>query len=155
MVQFILSMIYWITAQMFNRFIMWCNRTTAQSLKSIYAYSLDTEKVNSSLDSNVPLFGVGGHHRSLQNQFPPFPLLSTALWDLANHRPVQSQMLSSHLFLCLPCLPPLSLCLARWFWLNLMNGRHDHTISCSLRLFTLIRRSLCGPIACWHRLPRW
>ena len=63
---------------------------------------------------------------------------------------------------CLPtsssvCLvfSPLSLCLARWFWPNLMNGRHDHTISCSLRLFTMIRRSLCGPIACWHRLPRW
>ena len=39
---------------------------------------------------------------------------------------------------------PLSLCLARWFWPNLMNGRHDHTISCSLHLFTMIRRSWCG-----------
>ena len=36
-------------------------------------------------------------------------------------------MLSSHLFLCLPCLLPLSLCLARWFWPDLMNGKHDHT----------------------------
>ena len=35
--------------------------------------------------------------------FPPF---STALWDLANSRPVHSLMLSSHLFLCLLCLLP-------------------------------------------------
>ena len=31
---------------------------------------------------------------------------STALWDLPNFRPVHSLMLSSHLFLCLPCLLP-------------------------------------------------
>ena len=42
---------------------------------------------------------------------------------------------------------PLSLCLARWFWPDLMNGRHDHT-TCSLRLFTIVRRFSCGPIAC-------
>ena len=57
-------------------------------------------------------------------------LFSTALWDLPNSRPVHSLMLSSHLFLCLPCLlppPPLSLCLARWFWPDLMNVTHDHT----------------------------
>ena len=34
------------------------------------------------------------------------PLFSTALWALANSRPVHSLMLSSHLFLCLPCLLP-------------------------------------------------
>ena len=36
-------------------------------------------------------------------RFSPFP---TALWDLANSRPVHSLMLSSHLFLFLPCLLP-------------------------------------------------
>ena len=36
--------------------------------------------------------------------FLHFPLFSTALWDLANCRPVHSLMLSSHPFLCLPCL---------------------------------------------------
>ena len=35
-----------------------------------------------------------------------FSLFSTALWDLANSRPVHSLMFSSHLFLCLPCLLP-------------------------------------------------
>ena len=38
--------------------------------------------------------------------FLHFPLFSTALWDLPNSRPVHSLMLSSHLFLCLPCLLP-------------------------------------------------
>ena len=35
-----------------------------------------------------------------------FSLFSTALWDLPNSRPVHSLMLSSRLFLCLPCLLP-------------------------------------------------
>ena len=55
-----------------------------------------------------------------------FSLFSTALWDLANSRPVHSLM-SSHLFLYLPCIFPLSLCLARWFWPDLMNGRQHYT----------------------------
>ena len=38
--------------------------------------------------------------------FLHFFLFSTALLDLANTGPVHSQMLSSHLFLCLPCLLP-------------------------------------------------
>ena len=39
--------------------------------------------------------------------FLHFSLFSTALLDLPNSRPVHSLMLSSHLFLCLPCLLPL------------------------------------------------
>ena len=42
---------------------------------------------------------------------------------------------------CLPtcssvCLVffPLSLCLAKWFWLDLMNGRHDHTTAVCVSL---------------------
>ena len=38
--------------------------------------------------------------------FLHFSLFSTALWDLPNSRPVYSLMLSSHLFLCQPCLLP-------------------------------------------------
>ena len=55
---------------------------------------------------------------------------------------------------CLPtsssvCLVffPLSLCLAKWFWPDLMDGRHVHT-AFTLRLFTMVRSS-CGPIASW------
>ena len=56
------------------------------------------------------------HHQSLNREgrwgttddfatsFLHISLFSTALWDLVNSRPVHSLMLSSHLFLCLPCL---------------------------------------------------
>ena len=58
------------------------------------------------------------HHLSLNCQgrwgttddfattFLHFSLFSTALWDLADSRPVHCLMLSSHLFLCLPCFLP-------------------------------------------------
>ena len=58
------------------------------------------------------------HHQSLNREgrwgttdnfatsFLHFPLFSTALWDLPNSRPIHSLMLSSHLFLCPPCLLP-------------------------------------------------
>ena len=75
-------------------------------------------------------------------------LFSTALWDLANFRPVHSLMVSSHLSLCLPCLlPPFTVpC-------NIVLARPDERETCpyhcSLRLFTIVRSS-CGPIlACW------
>ena len=44
--------------------------------------------------------------------FLHFSLFSTALWDLANPRPVHSLMLSSYLFYCLVFFQ-LSLCLER------------------------------------------
>ena len=69
---------------------------------------------------------TGSPKMNLQTRFLHVPLFSTALWDLPNSRPVHSLMLSSHLFLCLVFFP-LSLCLARRFWLDLMNGKHDHT----------------------------
>ena len=80
--------------------------------------------------------------------FLHFPLFSTALWDLPNSRPVHSLMLSSHLFLCLPCLlPPFTVpC-------KVVLARPDEwetwSYHCSLHLFTIVRRSSRGPIACW------
>ena len=71
--------------------------------------------------------GRWGTTDDFATSFLHFCLFSTALLDLANSRPVHSLMLSSHLFLCLPCLLPLSLCIERWFWPDLMNGRHVHT----------------------------
>ena len=82
--------------------------------------------------------------------FLQFSLFSTALWDLPNPRPVHSLMLSSHLFLCLPCslspfTVPCKMVLAR------PDERETWQYHCkhSLRLFTIVRRSSCGPIACW------
>ena len=77
-----------------------------------------------------------------------FSLFSTTLWDLPNSRPVYFLMLSSHLFLCPPCLlPPFTvpckMVLAR------PDQQETWPYHCSLRLFTIIRRTSCGPIACW------
>ena len=79
--------------------------------------------------------------------FLRFSLFSPALWDLANSRPVHSLMLSSHLFFCLPCrLPPFNVpC-------KMVLARPDERETCpyhrSLRLFTMVRRSSCVPLAC-------
>ena len=76
-----------------------------------------------------------------------FSLFSTALWDLANSRPIHSLMLSSHLFLCLPCLlPPFTVPCK--MGLSRPDERETCQYHCSLRLFTMVRSS-CGPIACW------
>ena len=76
---------------------------------------------------------------------PHLSMFSTAFWDLANSRPVHSLMLSSHLF-SLSALPfppftvPCKMVLAK---------RETWPYHCSLRLFTMIRRSSCSSIACW------
>ena len=62
--------------------------------------------------------GLWGTTSDFTTSFRNFSLFSTALWDSVNSRPVNSLMLPSHLFFCLPSilpLLPLSLCLARWF----------------------------------------
>ena len=61
---------------------------------------------------------------------------------------VHSKMMSSHLFLCLPCLlPPFTvpcrMVLAR------SDERETWPQRWSLRLFTMVGKSSCGPIACW------
>ena len=91
--------------------------------------------------------GRWGTTDDFATSFLHFSLFSTALWDLPDSRPVHSLMLSSHLFLCLPCLLPPFTVPCKMVWPDLMNGRHDHTTA-SLRLFTTVRRSSCGPIAC-------
>ena len=100
------------------------------------------------------------HHQSLNREgrrsttddfatsFLHSSLFFTAFWDLPNSRPVHFLMMSSHLFLCPPCrLPPFTvpckMVLAR------PDGRETRSYHCSLRLFTIVRKSSCGPIACW------
>ena len=50
--------------------------------------------------------GRWGTTDDFATSFHQFSLFPTALWDLPNSRPVHSLMLSSHLFLCPPCLLP-------------------------------------------------
>ena len=100
------------------------------------------------------------HHLSLNREgrwgttddftasFLHISLFSTAVWALANSRPVHSLMLYSNLFLCLPCLlfpftVPCNTVLAR------PDERETWPYHCSLNLFTMVRWSSCGRIACW------
>ena len=94
--------------------------------------------------------GRWGTTDDLTTSFLHLSLFSTALWDLANSRPVPFPRC------CLPasssvCLVffPLSLCLARWFGLDLIHLWETCPYHLSLRLFTMVNRYLCGPIACW------
>ena len=51
---------------------------------------------------------------------------------------------------------PLSLCLARWFWRDLMNGRHDHTTAVCVSLrWSGGLRVVRLPAGSWHGLPHW
>ena len=92
--------------------------------------------------------GYWGNTDDFTTSFLHFFLLFIALWDLANSRPVHSLMLSFHVFLHLPCLllhltVPCKMVLAR------TDERETCPYHCSLHVFTIIRRSSCGPIACW------
>ena len=58
------------------------------------------------LDLSLNRGDCWGTKEDFTTSFLPSSLFSTALWDLANSRPVHSLMLSSHLFLCLSCLLP-------------------------------------------------
>ena len=51
---------------------------------------------------------------------------------------------------------PLSLCLARWFWPDLINGRHDHTTAACVSLrWSEGLWVVQLPAGSWHRLPSW
>ena len=68
--------------------------------------------------------GVVGAPQMTSQPVSSIFLFPTALWDLAKCRPVHSLMLSSHsfFFVCLDFFT-LLVCLARWFWPDLLNGR--------------------------------
>ena len=50
---------------------------------------------------------------------------------------------------------PLSLCLAIWFWPDLMNGRHDHITAVCVSLRSSGLHVVRLPAGSWHGLPRW
>ena len=80
--------------------------------------------------------GCWGTTDDFTTSFLHFSLFSTALWDLANSRPVHSLLLSSHLFFRLPCLlhpftVPCMIVLAR------PDGQETRPYHCSLCLFTI------------------
>ena len=125
----------------FTRQCCWAWSTDKQHLQysSMWETSETNPFVSTFMPCNIALLAQIHHHHHYQSlnrtgrwgttddfatSFLHFSLFSTALWDLPNSGPVHFLMLSSHLFLCPPCLLPPSLCLARWFWPDLMNRRH-------------------------------
>ena len=98
------------------------------------------------------------HHRWLHNQFPPFSLFSTALWDFAISKLVHSQMLSSHLIFlsALSSLPPppLHCALQDWF---LMHPDRDCDDDCGLLYFVFfVHTSVTFPFSSsWGDLCGW
>ena len=138
----------WFTAQNTRHFIA---KEDLETMKSNEAEEQD-------LDHRHQFVNHGdrwGTTDDFATSFLHFSLFSTTLWDLANSRPVHFLILSSHLFLCLPCLlPPFTvpckMVLAR------PDERETWPYHCSLPLFTIVRRSLCGqlPAGSWHGLPR-
>ena len=101
-----------------------------------------------SLHLSLSREGCWGTTDDFTTSFLHFSLYSTALWDLANSRPVPSLMLSSHPFFCLPCLLP-----AFTVPCKMVLARPDEQETCSydfsLCLFTMVKRSSCGPIGRW------
>ena len=108
------------------------------------------------------------HHLSLSREgrlgttddfttsFLHFPLFSTALWDWQTPGlSIPWCYLSTSSSVCLVFFP-LSLCLSRWFWPDLMNGRHDHTIAVCVSLrWSEVLRVVLLPAGSWHGLPLW
>ena len=156
--------------KLFLRFSLWRSSPTspASIVSNVPPSSTDCRpEVNT-----VRLAGsqnpVHHHHQSLNregrlgttndfcNQFSPFfPVLHCPL-GLTVFQACPYLDVVFHLFLCLPCLLPLSLCLARWFWLDLMNGKHDHTTAVCVSLRSSGDLHVVQlPAGSWHGLPRW
>ena len=92
---------------------------------------------------SLNLKGCWGTTDDFTTSFLHFSLFSTALWDLANSRPVHSLM-SSNLFFCLPChlFPFTVLCKMVLAGPDEQETRPFH---CSLHLLMMVRSS-CGLI---------
>ena len=108
------------------------------------------------------------HHQSLNREgrwgtthnfatsFLHFSLFATVLWDLPNSRPVHSLMMSSHSSSVCLVFFPLSLCPARWFWPDLINGRNGHTTAVCVSLrWSVGLRAVRLPAGSWHGLAPW
>ena len=79
--------------------------------------------------------------------FLHFSLFSTALWDLANSRPVHSLMLSFYLF--------LSALSSSSFHCALQDGFGHTTAVCVSLRCPVGLRVIRLPVGSWHGLPRW
>ena len=79
--------------------------------------------------------GRWGTTDDFTTSFLHFSLFSTALWDCQTPGLSTPWCWPTSSSVCLVFFP-LSLCLARWLWPDLMNGKHDHTTSGWLKPLT-------------------
>ena len=112
---------------------------------------------SSSSSSSIPnREGRWGTTDDFTTSFFLFSLFSTALWDLANSRPVHSLMWSSCLFFCLPrLLSPFTVpC-------KMVLVRPDERETCPYHCSLVSLRQSGGlrvirlPAGSCHKLPRW
>ena len=97
-----------------------------------------------------------GTTNDFTTRFLNFSLFSTALLDLANSMPVHSLMLSSHLFLCLPCLLPSFTVPCKIVFGRPYEWGHNHTTAVCISLQW--SGDLCvvqSPAGSWHGLLCW
>ena len=88
--------------------------------------------------------------------FLHFSLFSIALWDLLNSRPVHSLILSSHFYLCLPCLHPPFTVPCKVVLARPDEWEQDHTSAVCVSLRSSGDLHMVKlPAGSWHRLPRW
>ena len=127
---------------------VWCSILT-KNIHNIYTdRQTNRERENHHHHQSLNREGRWGTTDDFATSFLHFSLFATALWDLVNSRPVHSLMLSSHLFLCLPYLLPPFTVPCKMVLVRPVEWE-TWPYHCSLRLFTIVRRSSCGPIACW------
>ena len=81
----------------------WCAQLRLMQL-AIFVFRGAIPKIHYHHHLSLNREGHWGTADDFATSFLHFSLFSTALSDLVNSRPVHSLMLSSHLFLCLPCL---------------------------------------------------
>ena len=105
---------------------------------------------SSSSSSSIPQpWQSLGNHGWFHNQFPLFSILHCAL-GLGE---LQACPFPDVVFPPLPVSAffPLSLCLARWFWLDLTNGRHVPTTAVCVSLrWSGVLRVVRLPAGSWH-----
>ena len=140
-----------VNAQNFVSCHLWCRRDWCRSRYHHHHLSktLSLSATTAFFTFTYPLTArVVGAPQMISQPVSSIFSVSTALWDLANSRPLHFLMLSSHLFFSLLCLlPPFTVpC-------KMVLARPDewetYLYHFSLRFFAMVGRSSCGPIACW------
>ena len=95
------SCVYWLTSLIIITVVV-CNKNMGYYSQGGNRFESDLTLLYLSFNGE----GRWGATDDFTTSFLQFSLFFTALWDLANSRPVSSLMLSSRLFFDLPCPPP-------------------------------------------------